>query len=121
ARRHWVLPWAMATEGLADFRRGRFADALVAVDGSLSRDPVNWNCKLPAYLVRALALSPHRRPVEARGALDQASELYRPCAANPGGPLPGGHWHDRIIGEILLREAEALILDPAFPADPFAP
>jgi hypothetical protein len=39
--------------------------------------------------------------------------------AKPGGADPGGAWTDRFICEVLLREAEALILDPTFPADPF--
>jgi serine/threonine protein kinase/Flp pilus assembly protein TadD len=120
SRRNWVLPWALVTRGLADYRRGRFADAVEAIDSCLSRRPENWNCQLPAHLVRAMALSRLGRPAEARAALKTASELYRTRVAGPGGPTPGGHWHDRLIGEILLREAEALILDSTFPADPFA-
>jgi tetratricopeptide (TPR) repeat protein len=120
SRNNWVLPWARVTGGLADYRRGRFADAVAAVDSCLSRGRLDWNCELPAHLVRAMALSRLGRPGEARATLGRASELYRRCVSRPGGPIPGGNWADRLIGEVLLREAEALILDPTFPADPFA-
>jgi hypothetical protein len=32
-----------------------------------------------------------------------------------------GIWHDLLRLNLLRHEAEAMILDPAFPADPFAP
>jgi serine/threonine protein kinase/Flp pilus assembly protein TadD len=121
SRHHRVLPWAEATRGLAEYRRGRFASAVAAADSCLSRGQRNWNCALPAHLVRAMALLRLGRPGEARAALDRASELYRTVVATPGGPTRGGDWHDQLIAEILFREAEGLILDPTFPADPFAP
>jgi hypothetical protein len=34
---------------------------------------------------------------------------------------PGCTWWDRVEDWLLLREADALILDAAFPADPFDP
>jgi serine/threonine protein kinase/tetratricopeptide (TPR) repeat protein len=120
SRHNWVLPWAQVTRGLADYRRARFADAVAAIDSCLSRGPANWNCELPARLIRAMALSRLGRPGEARAALGRASELYQRCVSRPGGPIPGGNWADRLIGEVLLREAEPLILDPTFPDDPFA-
>jgi hypothetical protein len=43
-----------------------------------------------------------------------------PKVANPGGRAEGGDWHDRLICEVLRREAEAYFLDRDFPADPFA-
>jgi Flp pilus assembly protein TadD len=116
---HWVLPWAEATMGLADYRRGRFAQAVAAADSCLSRGPGNWNCELPSHLVRAMALSRLGRGGEAQAVLNRASELYQRCAARPVGSISGGDWPDLLIAEILLREAEALILDSTFPANPF--
>jgi len=115
-----VRSWAQVTQALADYRQGRFAEAVAAADSCLARGPVRWNLELPARLVRAMALSRLGRPVEARAALDRASELYQTCVARPDGAGTGGNWPDLVIGEILLREAEALILDSAFPTDPFA-
>jgi hypothetical protein len=76
-----------------------------------------------AYSVALAAVVYFTRPTGRRlaGSLVRACELYVTCVAKPGGSLPGGDWPDRIIGEILRREAEALLLDPTFPADPFAP
>jgi serine/threonine protein kinase/Tfp pilus assembly protein PilF len=121
SRHHGVLPWAQVTRGLADYRRGRFADAVEAADSGLAWRPQHWNRELPAHLVRAMALSRLGRPGEARAALGRASDLYRAVVASPGGFIRGGDWPDRLIAEILLREAEALILDSTFPPDPFAP
>jgi serine/threonine protein kinase/tetratricopeptide (TPR) repeat protein len=120
SRHNWVLPWAQVTRGLADYRRGRFADAVAAANAGLAWSPQHWNCELPGHLVRAMALSQLGRLGEARAALGRAAELYRTSVVRPGGPLPGGNWPDRLIGEVLLREAEALIFDATFPADPFA-
>jgi tetratricopeptide (TPR) repeat protein len=121
ARGHWVQPWAEATQGLAHYRRERYGDAVAAADRCLSRGSGRWwNRELPAHLVRAMALARLSRLDEARAALASASDLYRTQVANPGGRGDGGDWHDQVIGEILCREAEALLLDLTLPADPFA-
>jgi hypothetical protein len=80
-----------------------------------------WNFELPALLVRAIALFQLGRRHEARTALDKASELYRARVAKPTGSALGGEWHDRVIAEVLRREAEAMLLDSTFPVKPFAP
>jgi serine/threonine-protein kinase len=120
ARGHFVEPWAEATRGLAAYRRAQFADAVAWADRCLARGPGYWNRELPAHLVRAMALSRLGRLDEARAALATASDLYRARVANPGGRATGDDWHDRVICEILRREAEAVFLDRDFPADPFA-
>jgi serine/threonine-protein kinase len=120
ARDHWVMPWAKATRGLADYRRGRFAEALAWADRCLIHDAGIWNRELPAQLVRAMALSRLGRLDEARASLARASEVYRTLVAKPGGPADGGDWHDQVICEALRSEAEALLPDPTLPADPFA-
>ena len=49
-----------------------------------------------------------------------ASVIRRP-ASSPGEPIqPSPVWWDRVEFRLLLREADALILDADFPADPFA-
>jgi hypothetical protein len=67
-----------------------------------------------------MALARLGRRDEARAARARASDLYRTKVANPGGPAGRGGWHDRVICEVLRREAEELFLDRDFPADPFA-
>jgi tetratricopeptide (TPR) repeat protein len=116
---HWVLPWAEATRGLAAYRRAQFADAVAWADRCLARGPGDWNRELPAHLVRTMALSRLGRPHEADAALVRASDLYRTKVASQGGRADGGGWHDRVVCEVLRREAEAYSLDRDFPADPF--
>jgi hypothetical protein len=120
ARGHWVEPWAEATRGLAAYRREHFADAVAWADRCLARGPGDWNRELPAHLVRAMALSRLGRLDEAGAALVRASDLYRTSVASQGGRSDGGGWHDRVICEVLLREAEADTLERDFPAEPFA-
>ena len=67
-----------------------------------------------------MALARLGRRNEAGAALARASDLYRTSVAKPGGRAKGGDPHNQVICEILLREAEADILDRDFPADPFA-
>jgi tetratricopeptide (TPR) repeat protein len=120
ARGHWIEPWAEATRGLAAYRREDFADAVAWADRCLARGPGDWNRELPAHLVRALALGRLGRRDEARAALARASDLYRTKVASQGGLADGGGWHDRVVCEVLRREAEAYSLDRDFPAEPFA-
>jgi hypothetical protein len=117
---HWVEPWAEVTRGFAAYRREHFADAVTSADRCLARGSGDWNRELPAHLVRAMALGRLGRRDEAGAALARASDLYRTKVANPGGRDEGGDWNDQVIYEILLREAEADILDRDFPADPLA-
>jgi hypothetical protein len=120
AQGHWVVPWAEATRGLAAYRRERFADAVAWADRCLARGPGDWNREHPAHLVRAMALSRLGRPDEACAAVVRASDLYRTKVASQGVRADGRGWHDRVVCEVLRREAEASSLDRDFPADPFA-
>jgi hypothetical protein len=52
----------------------------------------------------------HRRGSEASHGLGSADVLGSTVA-----------WWDRVEFQLLLREANAMVLDAAFPADPFAP
>jgi hypothetical protein len=120
AQGHWVTPWAEATRSWAAYRREHFADAVAWADRCLARGPGDWNRELPAHRVRAMALSRLGRLDEAGAALVRASDLYRTKVASQGGRADGGGWHDRVICEVLRREAEAYSLDRDFPAEPFA-
>jgi serine/threonine protein kinase/Flp pilus assembly protein TadD len=117
ARGHWVQPWAEVTKGLAEYRRGRFAEAVAWADRCLSRGPGNWNREIPAHLVRAMAWTRLGHPDEARAALTKACKLYRTRAAQGVDQTPGGDWHDHLICQILRREAQTLLLDTTSPAD----
>jgi hypothetical protein len=119
---HWLLPYAEATKGLADYRRGRFAQAVSMTDRALSRAPRCWNSELPARLVRAMALHRLGRTAQAMADLHTASKRFCHWQASNICRLDRrGGWHDRFIAGVLVREAEALILDTRFPTDCFAP
>jgi tetratricopeptide (TPR) repeat protein len=114
---------AGAAKGLAEYRGGRFADALATIDQAeaATGGRGEWNFEVPAGCVRAMALLRLGRRDEARAALEKASGLYRANAPTTIAVDPGWFWPDLLICEILHREAEALVVfDPAFPADPFA-
>jgi serine/threonine-protein kinase len=105
-----VQPWALAAKGLAEYRLERFADALVTIQKSQATmgESAPW------------LRTGHRDA--AREALNKATALYRSNRPRTLPPEPGPSWIDPLICEVLLREAETLILyDPSFPANPFAP
>jgi tetratricopeptide (TPR) repeat protein len=119
-----VQPWALAARGLAEYRLKRFADALVTIQKSRATmgESAPWSFEVPPRCVRAMALLRTGHRDAAREALNKATALYRSNRPRTLPPEPGPSWIDPLICEILLCEAETLILyDPSFPANPFAP
>ncbi len=113
--------WSVGAVAAADYRAGRFEAAaqrlrsLRAMDSSTDRPPI-----LTGRLILAMACQRLGRTAEARRELFSASEeITRDLGAGREIP-PFGYWHDWLRIQLLRREAEALILDPDFPADPFA-
>ena len=43
------------------------------------------------------------------------------ASSRDGASAPSVAWWDRVEFQLLLREADAMVLDADFPADPFAP
>jgi tetratricopeptide (TPR) repeat protein len=116
--------WARAAKGLADYRAGRFADALAIVEkAQASADGGGaWDFQVSGGCVRAMALMRLGRRDEARAAQETASGLHRSNVQQATALDPGVPWTDLLICDVLHREAEVLIVyDTAFPADPFAP
>ncbi len=111
---HW-------TEGLYLTRDGRPGAALEAYR------PVEASIIYPTILaqfhvVKAIAYQRSGLPTEARRELDETRRLVEASKFDPRHEgLYHDSWHDWMRIQILLREAEALILhDPIFPANPFA-
>ena len=65
-----------------------------------------------AQAARAMTLRRLGRHEEARQALDSASQTIRQVKGLGGGDYTD-NWHDYLIGQLLLREANALLADPA--------
>jgi WD40 repeat protein/tetratricopeptide (TPR) repeat protein len=112
------VPWYLHTLGLAHYRAGHFAAAIEHLEKSNAGD---WGAaKTLNNLVLALAYHRLGQEPKARALLDEAEQWWKgvEAAKNQSTALV---LTDRVSFELLLREAEAVILyDPNFPADPFA-
>jgi hypothetical protein len=100
-----------------DYRAGRFE---AAVERLSSRMPEPYRGVYFATSHVVLAMAYHRmgRAAEARRELVAASRADTDLAE---GEVPlSGYGHDVLRYHLLRHEAEALILDPDFPTDPFA-
>jgi serine/threonine protein kinase/predicted Zn-dependent protease len=113
--------WSVLAVAAVDYRAGRFEAAaerlrsLREMGSSIDRPPI-----ITGRLFLAMAYRRLGRTAEARQELFAASEeIARVLGADREIP-PDGYWHDFLRFQLLRHEAEALILDPDFPADPFA-
>jgi serine/threonine protein kinase/tetratricopeptide (TPR) repeat protein len=114
------LPYALFADGLAQYRSGRFTAADRRLHEALAGEVTGWNLTIPAHLVLAMSQTRLDHIDEARASLARALRTYQTDVASPGGLHTGGDRHDRLICDVLRREAEALFLDRTFRADPFA-
>jgi serine/threonine-protein kinase len=114
------LPYARFADGLAQYRSGQFGAADRRLHEALSGEVTGWNLTIPTHLVLAMAQTRLRHIDEARASFARALQTYQTDVASPGGLRTGGDRHDRLICDVLRREAEALFLDSTFPGDPFA-
>ncbi len=115
-------PWLHYYRGLADFRAGLYEGAVEHLRESLKLG--NGWAAAPVNLP-VLAMAHHRlgNRNEARRWLEKAHGRRGDPARGiqPGEPIPSSPvWWDRVEFRLLLREADAMILDADFPADPFA-
>jgi tetratricopeptide (TPR) repeat protein/predicted Ser/Thr protein kinase len=110
AENHWGRPWIEATQALAHYRRGREKEALSLADHSLTFGSTSWNRTLEAHVVRAMARRRLGRDEEARQALQSASQTLRQVKGLGEGDYTD-NWHDYLISQLLLREANNLLYD----------
>jgi tetratricopeptide (TPR) repeat protein len=103
-----VLPWFQHAKGLAEYRQGRFAEAIEWAQKALSRSQANRDLQATAVL----AMSQHRlgHTDAARLSLAKAAELEANSPSLERGDIGNG-WLDWIIAHALFREAQALIED----------
>jgi hypothetical protein len=96
-------PYYQFVKALAEFRQGHFREAsdwaqkVVAAGGEETR-------MVEAYAVMAMAQYQQKQLDEARVTLESGNSLAEERFAKPG-----INWHDRIIAQLLLREAGQLI------------
>ena len=119
----YLIPWFSVACALAEYRRGEFRAAdqrastsleTAAVASGTARDVI----RALAATVRSLALSAQDRHDEARIDLDRAREhLAQLVVRRPDGTLVGTSLfnqngaldHDRLIADMLIREAEGAL------------
>jgi WD40 repeat protein len=116
-------PWTHYFAGLAAFRAGRYERAVEQMMKSLDLG-AGWAAAPLNYPVLAMAHHRLGHPDEARRWLGHAHSLSRDARQGRAWDLIRGlraAWWDRVELRLLLREADAMVLDAGFPADPFAP
>jgi hypothetical protein len=108
-----VLPWFQLARGMAAYRDGQLAAAADRLQKVRSSTGASVQCETAALLFVAMSHSRLGRLPDARAALETARRSLQvsPRPADEGGE----HWHDWLISQIALREAEAVI-GPAAPA-----
>jgi tetratricopeptide (TPR) repeat protein len=116
-----LLPWTNASLALAAYRAGDYPKAARLADKAPEG---NWpECRALTLLVRALAEHHLHRQAEARRSFAEASTILPPEVRALGTP-DNNHkqpvnslnvGHDRLIAEVLRREAEGLLF-PNLPA-----
>ncbi len=108
------LTWWHYVLGLARYREGQDERAIEDLAKSL-RLGADWSAIALNYPVLAMAHHRLGHADEARKWLAKAHDVV------PGeASMPDAIWWDRLEFLLLRREADALILDAAFPDDPFA-
>jgi serine/threonine-protein kinase len=102
--------WRLYVLGLANYRAGRYEDAVRVLGQSTEAAP-HWHAVALNWPVLAMAHLRLGHEDEAKRWLDRA-EQADPAAIST--------WWDRVELQVLRREAEAVVRDPMFPANPFA-
>jgi len=115
-------PWLHYVLGLADFRAGQYQGAVEHLGESLKHG--NWVAAPLNYPVLAMAHHQlgHRDETrqwleKAHGRRTDSTRGVKPRQAMSSSAV----WWDRLEFQLLLREADALVLDAALPGDAFAP
>ena len=102
------LPYYQCTKGLSEYRQGRFTSAVdwvqkaLASPGVIARD-------VQASMVLAMAQQQLNQPNEARATLAKGRELAETNLPKLDSGDLGPDWHDVLIANILMREAQGLI------------
>ncbi|MES2920962.1 MAG: tetratricopeptide repeat protein, partial [Verrucomicrobiota bacterium] len=105
---HEFFPHFQFIEGLAAYRQGRFAEAIAMQKSVISALGPLDRYQTQAYAVLAMAHHRLDQASDAQAALSKCSELAANLPTAAGGNF-GDNWHDVLIAQFLLREAQALI------------
>jgi tetratricopeptide (TPR) repeat protein len=107
--KHLDYRWFVLAKGLADYRAGRYDDALKSVK---QLNPVSGGGHSDALCFALLAMTEDRlqHSDKARDALASAQEILSNNMPNPAEGRPfGDNWNDWLHCQILFREAKGMI------------
>jgi Flp pilus assembly protein TadD len=116
----WAHPWAQLTRGLVEYRSGRPRESIRWLARALAGDQTDWQLRVQAHLMLAMAYLRLGEVEAARAARAKAIAIEQDEMSRLGCDELGEAWHGWLIRAVLRREADALFLDRDFPADPFA-
>lgn len=109
-------PWFLLASAIANYRGGQFRDALERLQRAESQSEDQHYCTVLTELFRATSQHQLAEQDAAKGSLERAIGLLNSTAPKPKdesaedeAPDYGSNWHDRLICEVILREAQALI------------
>ncbi len=113
-------PWFLLARGAAEYRAKQCRAAVESLTLALSRQDYPAG-RVQTQLILAMA---HARLGDLNAAQRDLAEANRALATatmetDPNGFRIGWHWREATLARILHREAEGVVLDSAFPADPF--
>jgi tetratricopeptide (TPR) repeat protein len=112
---HVDLPWFMMAKGLAEYRQGRYAEALTTLELALAEvsnlrpsDPGKAYVESHTRLVHAMTCYRLGRQAEARNSLEKAVEIKQNRLPQLTVHGLDDYWPDWLYAHTLLREAQAL-------------
>jgi serine/threonine protein kinase/Flp pilus assembly protein TadD len=108
--------WFLQPVGIALYRAGRYREAIQ----SLERTPDDPNNRGEKNLVLAMAYQRLGESKKARALFDEGWAWVNQAQVSRVDGAAPRMTTDWVTTQVYLRDAEALTLDPAFPADPFA-
>ena len=116
---HENKPYFELIKGLVEYREGNDTAAAPRLEKLVSNGNPDWDLAPPAYLVLAMAQHRLGQTAKSSEALGRAVKIMK--QSTPTLASAGDSWNGWLMNQLLLSEAEALIVyDPSFPTDPFA-
>jgi tetratricopeptide (TPR) repeat protein len=108
------LHWRLMTRGLAEYRAGRYSDALKTE--ALSQKALVHNhdlngpaCEADTYFISAMAHQKLNQDQDARKNLDRALQIVEKQLPKLDNGDLGDRWFDTLMSHILMREAKQTV------------
>jgi WD40 repeat protein/serine/threonine protein kinase/tetratricopeptide (TPR) repeat protein len=108
-QKHADYRWFLLVKGMAEYRSGRFADAIVRLRKTVAEGGDALYCDALARLFLAMAQQRLGQADEARKTLDKARARIERTFPKPDGEGLDEAWSDWLRCRIVLREAQELI------------